>query len=103
MNTSTFSTGSGGGGGGGNQYIRSLASSVGLAGDPLLNMKISAHGEPIEITLKVVMIGDGAVGKTQIARIFTMNGYVNRSGNYQETLGCDVYSKILSLPGKYSS
>ncbi|RHY10760.1 hypothetical protein DYB25_004911, partial [Aphanomyces astaci] len=46
----------------------------------------------------VIILGDGAVGKTSIAMRHTEDSFSNV---YKQTIGLDFYLKRLSLPGKH--
>mmetsp|Transcript_6931 Transcript_6931/g.21868 ORF Transcript_6931/g.21868 Transcript_6931/m.21868 type:complete len:140 (-) Transcript_6931:768-1187(-) len=45
---------------------------------------------------KVILLGDGAVGKTSIATRFAHNEFAKR---YKQTIGLDFFIKHLVLPG----
>ena len=45
---------------------------------------------------KVILLGDGAVGKTSIATRFSHNEF---SQTYKQTIGLDFFIKHLILPG----
>ena len=46
--------------------------------------------------LQVIILGDGAVGKTSIATRFTADSF---SQVYKQTIGLDFFVKRLTLPG----
>lgn len=46
---------------------------------------------------KIILLGDGAVGKTSIANRFTDDKF---SQNYKQTVGVDFFIKRLNLPRK---
>lgn len=45
---------------------------------------------------KVIIVGDGAVGKTSMALRFVDQHF---TGSYKQTLGVDFFSKRIELPG----
>jgi GTPase SAR1 family protein len=49
---------------------------------------------------KVILLGDGAVGKTSIANRFAEDKF---SQNYKQTVGVDFLIKRINLPRKFSS
>ena len=54
--------------------------------------------EPDSLSLhyKVIILGDGATGKTSIAMRFTDDHF---AAQYKQTIGVDFFSKRLTLPG----
>lgn len=52
--------------------------------------------EPQQYQYKVILLGDGSVGKTSIAQRFA-NDYFATS--YKQTIGIDFFIKRLTLPG----
>lgn len=48
---------------------------------------------------KIILLGDGAVGKTSIATRFSEEKF---SQNYKQTVGVDFFMKRIHLPRKYS-
>lgn len=52
--------------------------------------------EEKKVQYKVILLGDGTVGKTSIATRFTQN-YFGQS--YKQTIGLDFFTKHLKLPG----
>eukprot|EP00929_Paragymnodinium_shiwhaense_P083297 TRINITY_DN44336_c0_g1_i1.p1 TRINITY_DN44336_c0_g1~~TRINITY_DN44336_c0_g1_i1.p1 ORF type:complete len:238 (+),score=51.77 TRINITY_DN44336_c0_g1_i1:51-764(+) len=52
--------------------------------------------EPEHLQFKVIILGDGAVGKTSIAMRFTKDHF---STAYKQTIGLDFFLKRLVLPG----
>ncbi|OQS03239.1 ras family GTPase [Thraustotheca clavata] len=58
--------------------------------------KESSDHELEQLQFKVIILGDGAVGKTSIAMRHTENTFSNV---YKQTIGLDFYLKRLSLPG----
>ena len=46
---------------------------------------------------KVILLGDGAVGKTSIAARFAHNEFAQ---SYKQTIGLDFFIKHLVLPGE---
>lgn len=49
--------------------------------------------------MKVIILGDGAVGKTSIAMRHTEDNFSNV---YKQTIGLDFFLKRLGLPGASS-
>jgi Ras-related protein Rab-28 len=47
---------------------------------------------------KIILLGDGAVGKTSIATRFSEEKF---SQNYKQTVGVDFFMKRIDLPRKY--
>lgn len=56
--------------------------------------------ENLNQQFKVILLGDGAVGKTSIATRFTENGF---SQNYKQTVGVDFFIKRIILTEKVSA
>jgi len=52
--------------------------------------------EPTQIQYKVILCGDGAVGKTSIATRFAQDHFKK---SYKQTIGLDFFIKRLVLPG----
>ena len=52
--------------------------------------------EPEQLQYKVILLGDGAVGKTSIAMRFTEDHFAKQ---YKQTIGLDFFIKRLVLPG----
>jgi len=52
--------------------------------------------EPEVLQYKVILLGDGATGKTSIAARFTDDVFAQQ---YKQTIGLDFFMKRLSLPG----
>ncbi|GLE09638.1 hypothetical protein PINS_up021375 [Pythium insidiosum] len=52
--------------------------------------------EPQQLQYKVIILGDGAVGKTSIAMRHTEDNFSNV---YKQTIGLDFFLKRLVLPG----
>jgi Ras-related protein Rab-28 len=52
--------------------------------------------EPESLQYKVIILGDGACGKTSIAMRFTGDTFAQQ---YKQTIGCDFFMKRLLLPG----
>merc|ERR1712093_229890 len=50
-----------------------------------------------QMQFKVIVIGDGAVGKTSIVNRFCKDHFAN---SYKQTIGLDFFMKRLELPGK---
>jgi len=55
-----------------------------------------SEDEPEQLQYKVIIVGDGAVGKTSIAIRFTEDYF---SKSYKQTIGLDFFIKQLVLPG----
>ena len=53
--------------------------------------------EPEQLQYKVILLGDGAVGKTSIALRFTEDHFAKA---YKQTIGLDFFIKRLTLPGE---
>ena len=53
--------------------------------------------EPEQLQYKVILLGDGAVGKTSIAMRFTEDHFAKA---YKQTIGLDFFIKRLVLPGE---
>jgi len=51
--------------------------------------------EPEHLNFKVVLLGDGAVGKTSIVARFCDDGFAK---NYKQTIGVDFFIKRIALP-----
>ncbi|ETW08773.1 hypothetical protein H310_01291 [Aphanomyces invadans] len=58
--------------------------------------KDGSDNELEQLQFKVIILGDGAVGKTSIAMRHTEDSFSNV---YKQTIGLDFYLKRLSLPG----
>eukprot|EP00899_Mesostigma_viride_P028361 jgi/Mesvir1/870/Mv17439-RA.2 len=52
--------------------------------------------EPEQLQYKVIILGDGAVGKTSIAMRFVEDEFCK---SYKQTIGLDFFLKQLTLPG----
>mmetsp|Transcript_13103 Transcript_13103/g.29834 ORF Transcript_13103/g.29834 Transcript_13103/m.29834 type:complete len:234 (-) Transcript_13103:74-775(-) len=52
--------------------------------------------EPEYLQYKIILLGDGAVGKTSLATRFTEDYFATR---YKQTIGLDFFVKRVSLPG----
>ena len=52
--------------------------------------------EPEQLQYKVILLGDGAVGKTSIAMRFTEDYFAKQ---YKQTIGLDFFIKRMVLPG----
>ena len=52
--------------------------------------------EPEHLQYKVILLGDGAVGKTSVANRFTDDHFAM---TYKQTIGLDFFIKRLVLPG----
>mmetsp|Transcript_16157 Transcript_16157/g.31042 ORF Transcript_16157/g.31042 Transcript_16157/m.31042 type:complete len:228 (+) Transcript_16157:158-841(+) len=59
-------------------------------------MDSSEDDEPEQLQYKVIVLGDGAVGKTSIANRFTEDSF---SKSYKQTIGLDFFIKQMVLPG----
>lgn len=55
-----------------------------------------SEDEPEQLQYKVIIVGDGAVGKTSISMRFTEDYF---SKSYKQTIGLDFFIKQLVLPG----
>ena len=56
-----------------------------------------SEDEPEQLQYKVILLGDGAVGKTSIAMRFTEDHFAKA---YKQTIGLDFFIKRLVLPGE---
>ena len=52
--------------------------------------------DPEQLQYKVILLGDGATGKTSIANRFTDDVFAQ---TYKQTIGVDFFIKRLVLPG----
>ena len=57
---------------------------------------MSSEDEPEQLQYKVILLGDGATGKTSIANRFTDDKFAMQ---YKQTIGLDFFIKRLVLPG----
>lgn len=55
-----------------------------------------SDGELEQLQYKVIILGDGAVGKTSIAQRFTNKEFSNV---YKQTIGLDFFLRKINLPG----
>ena len=55
-----------------------------------------SEDEPESLQYKVILLGDGATGKTSIAMRFTEDQF---GMQYKQTIGLDFFMKRLILPG----
>jgi len=55
-----------------------------------------SEDEPEQLQYKVILLGDGATGKTSIAMRFTGDQFAQQ---YKQTIGVDFFMKRLVLPG----
>lgn len=53
--------------------------------------------EVVSYQYKIILLGDGSVGKTSIASRFSENKF---SQNYKQTIGVDFFIKRVDLPRK---
>jgi len=53
--------------------------------------------EPEQLQYKIILMGDGAVGKTSIAMRFTEDHFAKQ---YKQTIGVDFFIKRMVLPGE---
>jgi len=65
--------------------------------DAKLRGSEDSDDEPEQLQYKIILLGDGAVGKTSIAMRFTEDHFAQA---YKQTIGLDFFVKRLSLPGK---
>ena len=56
----------------------------------------SEEDEGVNLQYKVILLGDGATGKTSIAMRFTEDVF---AAQYKQTIGVDFFIKRLVLPG----
>lgn len=59
-----------------------------------------SEDEPEQLQYKVILLGDGATGKTSIAMRFTDDHFAQQ---YKQTIGLDFFIKRLVLPGDVRS
>ena len=59
-------------------------------------MAEDSEDEPEQLQYKVILLGDGATGKTSIANRFTDDHFAQQ---YKQTIGVDFFIKRLALPG----
>ena len=60
-------------------------------------MAEDSEEEPEHLQYKVILLGDGATGKTSIAMRFTDDHFAQQ---YKQTIGLDFFIKRLVLPGE---
>ncbi|CAM9236836.1 unnamed protein product [Laminaria digitata] len=58
--------------------------------------EIDSDAEPERLQYKVILLGDGTVGKTSIATRFAQDDF---SQSYKQTIGLDFFVKRIVLPG----
>ena len=56
----------------------------------------SSEEEPEQLQCKLIILGDGAVGKTSVALRFTEDYFATQ---YKQTIGLDFFMKRMILPG----
>ncbi|RYH03775.1 hypothetical protein EON65_46990 [archaeon] len=56
------------------------------------------EGDVVTHQFKIILLGDGAVGKTSIATRFAEDQF---SQNYKQTVGVDFFIKRISLQCKF--
>jgi|GEM_PF-1688705 len=56
----------------------------------------SDDDEPKQVQFKVILLGDGAVGKTSLAMRYSQDSFKK---SYKQTIGVDFFIKRLKLPG----
>ncbi len=54
--------------------------------------------EPEVLQYKIVILGDGSVGKSSIIHRLCTNNFAKQ---YKQTLGLDLFKKRVDLPGKF--
>ena len=59
--------------------------------------RVPLRSEPENLQYKVIILGDGATGKTSIANRFTDDVFAQQ---YKQTIGVDFFVKRLVLPGQ---
>ena len=59
-----------------------------------MSSKFDDEEEELSYQYKVILLGDGAVGKTSIATRFASNAF---SQNYKQTVGVDFFIKRINL------
>ena len=58
---------------------------------------VDSDDEPEQLQYKIILLGDGAVGKTSLAHRFTDDHF---AVTYKQTIGLDFFIKRLVLPGE---
>ncbi|KAL3669678.1 hypothetical protein V7S43_005060 [Phytophthora oleae] len=61
-----------------------------------MSKETDSDSEPQQLQYKVIILGDGAVGKTSIAMRHTEDNF---STTYKQTIGLDFFLKRMALPG----
>jgi len=56
-----------------------------------------SEDEEVEIQLKIIVVGDGACGKTSLVTRYTQEQFGKQ---YDQTIGLDFFLKRIKLPGK---
>lgn len=67
---------------------------------PALRADEDSDDQPEQLQIKVILLGNGAVGKTSIAMRFSEDHFAKQ---YKQTIGVDFFIKRLVLPGDVSS
>ncbi|KAG8469062.1 hypothetical protein KFE25_007580 [Diacronema lutheri] len=62
---------------------------------PAPGLEDSGDDEPRSVPYKVILLGDGAVGKTSIAMRFSQDHFAQ---SYKQTIGVDFFHKHIELP-----
>ena len=69
----------------------------GTEADQRFHMQENGHDQKIDYVFKVVVIGDSAVGKTQILSRFTKNEFCFDS---KSTIGVEFQTRTVTINGK---
>lgn len=69
---------------------------AGLPGGPASGANDDSDDEVEHLQYKVIVVGDGAVGKTSLINRFTQGGFAQ---SYKQTIGVDFFNKKIQLPG----
>jgi Ras-related protein Rab-28 len=65
-----------------------------------MSAKVAEDGDEEDLIIKqfkIILVGDGAVGKTSIATRYTDDNF---SQNYKQTVGVDFFIKRITIPRK---
>ena len=75
-----------------------MAAPSGMAAPPAKSKsQEDSDDEPEQLQYKIILLGDGAVGKTSLAHRFTGDHFAT---TYKQTIGLDFFMKRLVLPGE---
>ena len=71
---------------------------VSVNGSLSLVDKVMDEDDVVQLQFKVILVGDGAVGKTSLATRFTEDNFNKK---YKQTIGVDFFVKRIQIGGKY--